>query len=304
MPTTGKVFYSPQWKAMIGYGDDEIGDTHDEWESRLHPDDHARCMAHVLSHLAGGTPAIRIEFRLRCRDGGYRWILGQGKVMRRTPEGRALRLIGTHTDITPLKEHETALRESGERLHALFHNMEEAVVLHEVVRDDQGRPSNYIIVAVNPRFEVLSGLRAEAVIGKTGNAVYGTPSPPYLDTFGAVAESGRPIHFETYFAPLDRHFSISVAYLGDRAASPPSSPTSPSASVPKTKIRRLNVELERRVAERTAQLEDVQPRPGVVQLHGVARSAGAAARHQRLRQHARRERGTSPVARRLGCSIA
>lgn len=48
---TGKVLFSPRWKAMLGYAEEEIGDTYDEWESRLHPEDRDHCVAHVRHHL-------------------------------------------------------------------------------------------------------------------------------------------------------------------------------------------------------------------------------------------------------------
>jgi PAS domain S-box-containing protein len=252
-PGSKRVYYSPRWKAMLGYAEDEMGDGYDEWESRVHPDDRERCFAHIQDHLAGKIPAIRMEYRLRTKDGSYRWILGRGRLMNRGTDGAPLRLIGTHTDITPLKEHEVALVRSNERLHALFHNMEEGVVLHELMRDEYGLPANYQIVAVNPRFEALTGLHAESVVGKSGDVAYGTDSPPYLDAFSEVALSGKPIHFETYFPPLDRHFLISVAPWGDGGFATIFTDVSERKRA-EAEILRLNAELERRVAERTAEL--------------------------------------------------
>jgi PAS domain S-box-containing protein len=250
---TNKVYYSPRWKGMIGYADAEIGDSYTEWESRVHPDDLARCVANIRSHLAGETPVIHNEHRLRGKDGSYRWILGRGRVMSRMADGRPQRLMGTHTDITPLKEHEAALAESGERLHALFHNMEEGVALHEMVCDGDGRPVNYVVVAVNPSYVALTGLKAEAVVGRTADIAYGTAAPPYLEVFAEVALSGKPARLETRFAPLDRDFSISIAPWGPGGFATIFTDVSARKRA-EAEVLRLNAELERRVGERTAQL--------------------------------------------------
>lgn len=113
--TCDKVFYSHQWKAMLGYAPDEVGHALDEWSSRIHPDDLDACKAALQAHLDGKTKHYRFTHRLRCRDGRYKWVLDQGMVFDRDPEGRPLRLVGTHTDITAQKAAERDLAASEAR---------------------------------------------------------------------------------------------------------------------------------------------------------------------------------------------
>ena len=96
---TNRVYFSPRWKAMLGYEEDEIGDTLEEWEKRVHPDDLAACREDLRRHFRGETPLYENEHRLLCKDGTYRWILDRGMVVQRTQEGEPLRVVGTHTDI-------------------------------------------------------------------------------------------------------------------------------------------------------------------------------------------------------------
>ncbi len=103
---TNRVFFSRQWKAMLGYAEDEIGDTLAEWETRLHPDDLSRARAEIGRYFNGETSAYVSEHRLRMKDGTYKWILDRGQIMNRTPDGRPLRVIGTHSDITARKSSE------------------------------------------------------------------------------------------------------------------------------------------------------------------------------------------------------
>lgn len=112
---TDKVFFSRGWKTMLGYAEDEIGDSLAEWESRVHPEDLPACRADLQRHFAGETVMYRNQHRMRCKDGSYKWVLDQGTVFERTADGRPRRVVGTHTDLTPLKEAEQALQESEKR---------------------------------------------------------------------------------------------------------------------------------------------------------------------------------------------
>lgn len=104
--STNEVFFSTAWKAMLGYQPNEVGSAISEWETRVHPEDLPRVMAVLKRHLDGETPNYASEHRLRCRDGSYKWILDQGKVMGRSPDGKPLRVLGTHFDISARRQAE------------------------------------------------------------------------------------------------------------------------------------------------------------------------------------------------------
>jgi PAS domain S-box-containing protein len=106
--TTDRVYYSPRWKSMLGYGEDEVGSSPDEWRTRVHPEDLERTLEEVESHIRGVTPHFENEHRLRHRDGGYRWVLARGTAVR-DEEGRPRRMLGLNTDITERKRAEQAL---------------------------------------------------------------------------------------------------------------------------------------------------------------------------------------------------
>jgi diguanylate cyclase (GGDEF)-like protein/PAS domain S-box-containing protein len=108
---TNEVFFSRQWKAMLGYAEHEIVDSLEEWDKRVHPDDKARAYADIEKHLKGETPYYQNEHRLLCKDGTYKWILDRGMIVARDPAGKPTRMIGTHTDITERKQAEETIRE-------------------------------------------------------------------------------------------------------------------------------------------------------------------------------------------------
>jgi len=113
---TNEVFFSRYWKSMLGYQEDEISGHFDEWDKHLHPDDREHAHKLLNDHLSGQAAHYECEHRLRCKDGTYKWILARGKVIERDNQGKPLRIIGTHTDITQRIQFETERTEMETRL--------------------------------------------------------------------------------------------------------------------------------------------------------------------------------------------
>ena len=106
---TGRVYYSPRWKAMLGYDDGEIGDELGDWLDRVHADDLPRLRADIDAHLSHDKENLSSEFRIRHRDGQYRWVLCRGIAVK-DPERDTLRAAGSLTNITDRKLAEEQLR--------------------------------------------------------------------------------------------------------------------------------------------------------------------------------------------------
>jgi len=113
---TNRVYFSPEWKRQIGYLDHEISDDSTEWQDRVHPDDLDRCLRIVRAFIEKPWPNYRLEFRFRHKDGSYRWILAQAS-LDLDEQGKPIRMLGSHIDITQRKRAEEAQRE-GERRYA------------------------------------------------------------------------------------------------------------------------------------------------------------------------------------------
>ncbi|MHC1728882.1 MAG: PAS domain-containing protein [Syntrophobacteraceae bacterium] len=127
-----EVFLSRQWKAMLGFEDHEIGTTMDDWDRRIHPRDKERVHADIKDHLDNRTPMYANEHCVQCKDGSYKWVLDRGKVIDWSEDGKPLRMIGTHSDITERKRAEAGLRNSEEYIRAVMDNLPIGVAVNSV----------------------------------------------------------------------------------------------------------------------------------------------------------------------------
>ena len=112
---TGVCFYSARWHGLLGYPERDEHGSKDTWLELLHPDDRETALAILAAYDGKEASLYASRFRMRCADGSHKWILARGKVMEYDADKKPLRMVGTHTDITPQREMEEALRQSEER---------------------------------------------------------------------------------------------------------------------------------------------------------------------------------------------
>ncbi len=217
---TGSLYFSPEWKGQLGYADHELPSRFEEWESRLHPEDRAATFAAVAEFQAGSRLAYDVEFRLRHRDGSWRWILTQAEIAR-DASGRAVRMTGSHIDITARKEAEEARRASEARARAVIDASPVAMALND---------SDGCITFLNPAFTATFGYALSDIPTLADWWPKAYPDPAYRQQVAErwQAELGRAAQTGTAFTPLelsirckdgtDRFVMASAAPLGETFA--------------------------------------------------------------------------------------
>jgi diguanylate cyclase (GGDEF)-like protein/PAS domain S-box-containing protein len=111
-----RVYFSDRWFTMLGYGPGELPHSFETWRQLLHPDDRDQALAAVSRAIEDTTGAFNVNFRLRQRNGEWKWILSRGRVVERDAEQRATRMVGGHADISRLKKAESEL------VHLAYHD--------------------------------------------------------------------------------------------------------------------------------------------------------------------------------------
>ena len=168
---TGEVRRNARWAEMLGYTLPEIELNVKQWADFQHPDDKAAAWRSIQDHLEGRTPEHRIEYRMQCKNGEYKWILDQARVVERDAQGKPLRMSGTHTDITERKRAEEELNEREQLFRTLFESSPNAILLLDPHNPDISWP----ILDCNEEACRMNGYTREELVGQSIDLLNVTP---------------------------------------------------------------------------------------------------------------------------------
>jgi diguanylate cyclase (GGDEF)-like protein/PAS domain S-box-containing protein len=132
---SGTIYYSAAWKALLGYAESEVTNRIEDSYTRVHPDDIDGVKATIQAHLDGKTEDYRVEHRVRCKDGSYKWICSRGRVVERDRDGNAVRMIGTTTDATLTRMLSDKLQQSAELVKNLTNEVPGLVFQYQCALD-------------------------------------------------------------------------------------------------------------------------------------------------------------------------
>jgi PAS domain S-box-containing protein len=195
---TNTHYLSPRCMDMLGYSYDEI-DTFDKWVQYIHPDDLTRLQATFQAHVNHQLPSYACEYRMRCKDGSYKWLLARGQVLW-DEHGVAVRAVGSLTDITDRKLAEAALRHSEARLHSL--TSAAPVAIYSLVQHHDGSLEFEYINRVVEEFHEVS---LEEFTADPSRIIMGQMHPDdrqgYIDLFNRSAETLERFQYEWRILP-------------------------------------------------------------------------------------------------------
>jgi len=180
------VHYSSRWKALRGFAEHEVGNSEEEWSATIHPDDRERVSTAIQSHFQRNTPVFCEEYRIRCKNGDWKWILDRG-IAQRDKYGQVIRMAGSESDITDRKHAEAALRNTENELRQI---MDATPALISYLDTD------FRYLRANKAYENWFGVNLEQVIGHGVKEIIGEKAWRTVSRYLEKARAGEQISFD------------------------------------------------------------------------------------------------------------
>jgi len=247
-----KRYFDDQVCRLLGIEPATFSGSAEEFFDAVHPDDRER-LHEALSRTVEQDLPYEPEYRTVWPDGTIHHIAARGRLFR-DDAGRPLRINGIIWDITDRKQMEDALRRSEARYRNLFENMTEEVHLWNVIRDGDGRINTWRLVDANPPTLKTWGKTLEEIQHRTTDEIFGLGATEhYMPIVQKIISTGIPHSYEDYFPNLDKHFRFTSVPFGDYFITTGADITGIRKA--QLMVEQQNAELEKRVAERTADVE-------------------------------------------------
>ncbi|MBC8321877.1 MAG: PAS domain S-box protein [Bacteroidetes bacterium] len=200
------TYLNPAWEEVFGYKLDEmLGRKFTDFQTEEAAERDMKVFAKLMKgNIIKGLESVH----LNKNNEEIHLIFNAKHVL--DDKGDIIGTRGTAFDVSNIKKMEEELSERESQYTALFNSMNEGLVLHEMIYNENGKAVDYRILEANPIFELHTGIEPAKCRNKLASEFYGTESAPYLDVYAQVAETGTSTHFDTYFPPMEKHFDISV----------------------------------------------------------------------------------------------
>ncbi|HMA61128.1 MAG TPA: PAS domain S-box protein, partial [bacterium] len=204
--TTDTIYFSPSYYKMLGYKSGELPMVKETWINLIHPEDRKQIVPLVQSYVANAEP-FSIEYRMRCKDGTYKWISNRGKSYQNDADGVPERAIGIHVDIDELKTAKNKLDKEKQRLQTILDGMPD-IIAHQ-------KPDHTIISYNKAGYKML-GLSPEEVKGKKCYELLGQEEECDICATGQALKSKQTETEIKYVDSIDKYFrAISTPILDD-----------------------------------------------------------------------------------------
>jgi PAS domain S-box-containing protein len=203
----GFYFVSSRSRGIFGIEPEPLGDYPFRFISCLAEEDRERFRESISKSVSAGY-AWSFESRFTRPDGSVIWIEGTAGISLEE-DGESV-ATGFFLDVTSRKTTEDALRVSERKFRTLFDSMTEGLVINELVTDSGGGAANYRVIAVNPAYLKLTGMKAVNVEGRLATEIFGVETAPYIAEYAEVVKTGVPLRIERYFELFRKHFVMSV----------------------------------------------------------------------------------------------
>jgi len=200
---TGAVYFSPSFYAMLDYTPGDFPYTYEGWRTLVHPDDLPDVETAISRHFENPRKPYSAEFRMRTREGQWRWHLSRGRVVTQNADGSPARMVGSHTDIQDRKFVE-------ERYRLLFENLDSAFALHEAILSPEGRLVDFRWLEANPAFERLLGFKPAEIVGHRLHEIIPNPEEQWLQPYEPVVLEGTRVRYENFSKIQERWYETSA----------------------------------------------------------------------------------------------
>ncbi|MEL6221991.1 MAG: bifunctional diguanylate cyclase/phosphodiesterase [Cyanobacteria bacterium J06627_8] len=193
---TNEVYYSPRWKSMLGYETDELADDLSTWQSVVHPDDKDRVLNMVQDYLVGKTDSFDIEMRMQHKAGHGIFVLSRAFLVHRSSDGKAIRLVGTHVDITARKRTEAFDDKNAEILEMIATGKPASEIYSEIALMYEGRHPGLRCSMLELQDGRLIHGGAPSLPKEYCDAVHGLKNGPNVGSCGTSTYTGKRVLVE------------------------------------------------------------------------------------------------------------